>query len=263
VILLSTRDPVLRLAMERCARPDEAVVGEDAWIHAALEHGCARVYVRDDRPTSLSASRSARVPELYVSPDMLRDWEQERRKLEVPLPRIDDLAYRLGLAITDVALDGTWVDRLLADLARATGAPLPLSLRAFVRHTLELPCRYTGLSTISEAAGLSRGALKARFRRRGLESPFTYLRWLRALAVAEILADPEVTVAAAARALGFTSDTNMCRMVKVLTGATPGSLREPGARRALQVEFMRRHMTTEALAGWAALGRLFRARRAA
>lgn len=262
-MLLSVRDPVLRLALERCARPDEAVVCEREWVQTALEHGYARVHVRDDRPGGLPDLRSNRVPELYLSEETLRAWEDERRKVEVPLPRIDHLARCMATAISEVALEGTWVDRLLAELTRATGAPLPLPLRAFVRHTLELPSRHTDLSAISAAAGLTRGALKARFRRKGLDSPFTYLRWLRALAVAELLADPEITIAAAAQALGFTSDTNMCRMVKVLTGATPGSLRDRGARRRLRVAFVRRHMDREALAGWSDLDRLFRAGRAA
>jgi len=257
VILLSVREPFLRQAVERCARPDEAVVWEAPWVQEALEHGHARVHVRDDRAGRFPLVRTARVPELYVSPEMLAGWEQDRRRSEIPGPRIDGLARRMSAAIQEVALESTWVDRLMADLARFVGAPLPLSLRAFTRHTLELPRLYTDLSAISSAAGVSRGALKARFRRKELESPFTYLRWLRTFAVAELLADPDVTVAAAARALGFTSDTNMCRMVKALTGATPGSLRDAGARRRLRATFVHRHLGKEALAGWARLEGLF------
>lgn len=257
MILLSVREAALRHAVERCARPDEAVIWEAPWVHEALEHGHARVHVRDDREARFSLIRSSRVPELYVPPDLLRAWEHDRRRSEVPELRIDDLARRVGAAIQEVAIESTWVDRLLADLARSVGAPLPLSLRAFTRHALELPCRYTDLSAISGAAGLSRGALKARFRRKDLDSPFTYLRWLRTFAVAEALADPDVTVAAAARSLGFTSDTNMCRMVKALTGATPGSLRDAGARRRLRGTFVHRHLGKEALAGWARLEGLF------
>lgn len=257
MILLSVREPGLRHAVERCARADEAVVWEAPWVQEALEHGHARVHVRDDRAGRSPLVRSAGVPELYLSPELLATWERDRRKSEIPGPRLDDLARRMGAAIQEVALESTWVDRLLADLARSVGAPLPLPLRAFTRHTLELPCRYTDLSAISQAAGLSRGALKARFRRKELDSPFTYLRWLRTFAVAELLADPDVTIAAAARSLGFTSDTNMCRMVKALTGATPGSLRDPGARRRLRGTFVHRHLTKHALAGWGRLDGLF------
>lgn len=42
------------------------------------------------------------------------------------------------------------------------------------------------------------GALKARFRRRGLESLHTYLRWFRMMAVAYLVAGHEITVAQAA-----------------------------------------------------------------
>ncbi|MEX2466113.1 MAG: helix-turn-helix domain-containing protein [Gemmatimonadota bacterium] len=263
MILLSVSDPTVRLAISRCARPDEAVVGEVRWVQAALDHGYPRVHVRDDQPRRSIADRSERVPELHVSREMLAGWDQDRRKVEVPQPRIEYLARRLGSVVSEVALEGTWVDRSLADLTRAAGGPLPLSFRAFTRHTLELPCRYTDLSAIAEAAGLSRGALKARFRRKGLDSPFTYLRWLRSFAVAERLVDPDVTVAMAARELGFTSDTNMCRMVKILTGATPGSLRDPGVRRRLRLAFVREHLTRGALEGWSRLERIFRDRRAA
>lgn len=262
MILLSVRDPVLRLAVERCARPDEAVVGDEPWVQLALDHGYARVHVRDGTRRPSSVQRPF-VPELWVSPEMLQGWEQERRKLEVLLPRTEYLARRLGTMISEVALEATWVDRLLADLGRAVGAPLPLAFRAFTRHTLELPARYTSLGALAAEVEISPGALKARFRRKGLESPFTFLRWLRSFAVAELLADPDVTVAQAARALGFTSDTNMCRMVKMLTGETPGSLRDPGVRRKLRVAFVREHLGRDALEGWVRLEGLFGVGRAA
>jgi AraC-like DNA-binding protein len=263
VILLSVRDPVLRLAVERCARPDEAVVGDEPWVQLALDHGYPRVHVRDDGPRRSSSGHRPPVPELWVSGEMLRGWEHDRRKLEVPLPRTEYLARRLAVLISEVSLDATWVDRLLADLGRAAGSPLPLPFRAFTRHTLELPAKYTSLGAIAEEVEISPGALKARFRRKGLDSPFTFLRWLRSFAVAELLADPDVTVAQAADALGFTSGTNMCRMVKVLTGETPGSLRDPGVRRTLRVAFVREHLGPDALERWARLEGLFGAGRAA
>ncbi len=263
MILLSVRDPVLRLAVERCARPDEAVVGDEPWVKLALEHGYPRVHVRDDVPRRSSSVQRPAVPVLWVSGEMLQGWDHERRKLEVLLPRTDYLARRLSAVISEVSLDATWVDRLLADLGRAVGSPLPLPFRAFTRHTLELPAKYTSLGDIAAEVEISPGALKARFRRKGLESPFTFLRWLRSFAVAELLADPDVKVAQAAEALGFTSDTNMCRMVKVLTGETPGSLRDPGVGRTLRVAFVREHLGRGALEGWARLEGLFGAGRAA
>jgi len=79
--------------------------------------------------------------------------------------------------------------------------PLPCRcspLRAFGRRILEFPTHYHDLHAKARASHLSRGALKARFRRRGLESPYTYLRWFRMMAVSYLLSDREVTVAQAA-----------------------------------------------------------------
>lgn len=263
MILLTTRDPLLRSALERAARPDEEIVSDPLWVQLGSLHGYPRVHVRDDDPDVRTLRSHRHVPVLLVSAELRARWEENRKRSDVPRPRSADLASRLGRSITETALKGTWVDRLLADLARITGEPLPFSFRALARHTLEFPCRYTDLSALADVTGLSRGALKARFRRRGLASPFTYLRWLRSLAVAEVLADGTVTVAEAARSLGFTSDTNMCRMVKVLTGATPGVLRDTGARRRLPVQFAGELLTQDALEGWARLDDVFGRGRAA
>lgn len=256
MILLTARDPGLLAAVRRIARPDEDVVADGKWIDRALEHGHARLLVCDDR-RGVMPERVSGVPVLYVPPELLSKWDRARKRHDVPPARSDYIETRLRGMVAELTLETTWVDRTLADLGRLAGGPLPLPFRSFARRTLELPARYTDLSEVAELAGLSRGALKARFRRRGLESPFTYQRWLRSLAVAEVLSAPEVTVAAAANALGFTSDTNMCRMVRVLTGATPGRLREPDARRWLLVAFARAHLTREALEGWSALEDLF------
>jgi AraC-like DNA-binding protein len=256
MILLTARDPGLLAAVRRIARPDEDVVAGEGWVERALEHGHARLLVCDDRRGVLPEAISG-VPVLYVPPELVAKWERTRKRQDIPPARTDYMAERLRGMVGELALEATWVDRTLADLSRLAGGPLPLPFRSFTRRTLEFPARYTDLSDVAQLAGLSRGALKARFRRRGLDSPFTYQRWLRSLAVAETLSAPEVTVAAAANALGFTSDTNMCRMVKVITGATPGRLREPDARRWLLVAFARAHLTRDALEGWSALDDLF------
>lgn len=256
MILLTARDPGLLTAVRRIARPDEDVVADGEWVDRALEHGHARLLVCDDR-RGVMPERTSGVPVLYVPPELLAKWDRTRKRHDILPARTDYLAARLRAMMAELTLEVTWVDRTLADLSRLAGGPLPLPFRSFARRTLEFPARYTDLSDVAELAGLSRGALKARFRRRELESPFTYQRWLRTLAVAEALSAPEVTVAAAANALGFTSDTNMCRMVRVLTGATPGRLREPDARRWLLVAFARAHLTRDALEGWNALDDLF------
>ena len=256
MILLIGRDPLLLPAVQRAARPDEAVVWEPRWVDEALVRGWPRALVCDDRRGVVPQGRSE-VPVVYVAPDRIRSWDRARRRHEVPPERIPFAGDRIAAMLAQASPPGTWVDRLLGDLGRLAGGPLPLPFRAFARHTLELPSRYTDLRDLTRTTGLSRGALKARFRRRDLDSPFTYLRWFRVMAVAEVLSDPSVTVAAAADRLGFTSGTNMCRMVRVLTGATPGALRDPGARRWLRVAFARDHLTRQALGGWVRLEDVF------
>lgn len=256
MILLIARDPLLPLAVQRLARPDEAVVGDPVWVEEALIRGWPRALVCDER-RGVVPEGGAPLPVIYVAPERIRAWDRERRRHEVPPERVAYAARKIEAMLAEAGPPTTWVDRLLADLGRMTGAPLPLPFRAFARHALELPARYTDLSDVAGTSELSRGALKARFRRRGLESPFTYLRWLRAMAVGEVLSDPSVTVAQAADRLGFTSGTNMCRMVRVLTGATPGSLRDSGARRWLLIGFARAHLGPEALEGWARLEDVF------
>ena len=80
MILVSAHDPLLRAAVEHCARPDEAVVTEPYWVQEARETGYARVHVRDDRPAPFPPLLTARVPELFVSPEMLHAWQHQWRK---------------------------------------------------------------------------------------------------------------------------------------------------------------------------------------
>jgi AraC-like DNA-binding protein len=104
--------------------------------------------------------------------------------------------------------------------------------------------------------------LKARFRRRELPTPSTYLRWFRLLAVANHLADPEVTVAVAARRHGYTSDGNLCRALKNVAEMTPTELRTASGRQRLLVDFTRACLMPDHLEGWASFDELFRRRAA-
>ncbi len=256
MILLIGRDPILLPSVQRAARPDEEVVCDPAWVDEALARGWPRAMVCDDRRGAVPPGRPD-VAVIHVPPERVRSWDRARRRYDVPPERVRFAADRIAAMLDEASPPVTWVDVLLGDLGRLAGGSLPLPLRAFARYTLELPVRYTDLNDLTGTAGMSRGALKARFRRRDLDSPFTYLRWFRAMAVAEVLADPSVTVAAAAERLGFTSGTNMCRMVRSLTGATPGTLRGRGARRWLRVAFANAHLTGQALRGWARLDDVF------
>jgi AraC-like DNA-binding protein len=207
-------------------------------------------------------SREVRIPVLDLDDATLRRWDVERRSEEVPLSRGDFLARRLATLVTRSATEVTWVDAALADLSRAAGERLPLPLRAFARRIMEFPTRYTSLREVARACELSRGALKARFRRRGLASPTTYLRWFRLMAVAEALSNREMTVSAAAHGLGFTSAGNLCRTMAMLAQVTPTEARTLQGWNKLLITFAWHHLTPEALDAWAELDELFEVRAA-
>lgn len=255
MIVVRVTDPYLRKAVLRAARLDEDVIAEGRLAADALEWGFPRLVVRDQAHRRTAAPRGVRVIDL--DDDLLRRWDAERRSEELPPTRLDWLTERLSdLMVLGVA-ERSWVDRTLAELSRASGRRLPLPFRAFGRRVLEFPFRYTSLHPLADACGTSRGALKARFRRRDLPSPSTYLRWFRILAVAHALSDRDVTVAAAAQRLGFTSDGNLCRMMWNVAAMTPTEVRTVTGWNRLLVSFTWKHLSVDALEGWATLDDLF------
>ena len=255
MIVARVTDPLLRKALYNAAHPEEDVVVEARLVDDALQYGFPRLLVRADGLSEGEHPATVRV--LDLDDVLLRRWEAERRMEELPLPRLDFLSRRLRVLIERTTDEASWVDAALADLSRASGARLPLPLRAFARRILEFPIHYTSLHAVAKGCGLSRGALKARFRRRGLDSPYTYLRWFRLIAVAELLSDRSVTVAAAAHRLGFTSDGNLCRMMASVTRLTPTDVRTVRGWNSLLISFAWMHLTPDALDAWAGLDGLF------
>lgn len=244
MIVANVSDPRLREALLRVAHPEEEVVCDEDLVLAAIDSGYPRLLVEadDGRPTlaDLTSAPTVRL-------------EMARRKGR----RFDDYLTELRERVEQRSVSVSWVDRTLADLGRAAGQPLPPALRAFARRVLEFPSHYDDLQPLARSCGTSRGALKARFRRRGVPSPYSYLRWFRILAVANSLADPEVTVAATAHTLGFTSDGNLCRTMVGLTGLTPTEVRTRQGWNRLLLGFAWEHLTAEALAGWRDFEELF------
>ncbi len=266
MIIAYISDPYLLAAVRRAAHPEEEVVVDRARVDDALAVGYPRLivrtspasrHIRDLRPDTTS------IPVVTLARATLAQWEAERRQQGVPATRIDFMAERLAVYLEKETVDASWVDRTLADLTRAAGRPLPLPLRTFARRILEFPSYYNDLHPVAESIGLSRGALKARFRRRALPSPYAYVRWLRVIAAAFTLSDRSVTVAQAATRLGYTSDGNLCRTMTSLTGLTPTEARTLHGWNRLLIGFAWGHLRPEAVDGWRDLEDLFGRRRSA
>lgn len=109
---------------------------------------------------------------------------------------------------------------------------------------------------------MSRGALKARFRRRGLSSPAIYLRWFRLMAVARLLSDESVTVAAAAERLGFTSSGSLCRMMSTVAEMTPTEAKTSSGWNRIVISVARVHLSPRLLEAWESFGELLERRAA-
>jgi hypothetical protein len=181
MIVSRVPDPLLRQAVRNAAHPEEEVVADERLVLEALQLGYPRLLVRSGK--WISARRPTGVSVLDLDEVLVQEWEAERRSEELPPPRLEYLTGRIRVLMERPASEGTWADAALAELARAAGLPLPLPLRAFARRVFEFPSRYTTLHDVADCCDLSRGALKARFRRRGLASPYTYLRWFRVMAL--------------------------------------------------------------------------------
>jgi AraC-like DNA-binding protein len=258
MIVAFLRRPELHSGVRAAAMPEEDVFFEGDRARDALRRGFPRLLVLDE-PDSASRSVSFRaagpeVPVLrLVSPQGLFG---ARDAGSLVVTGVDDVRD-LRRLIHRTAGDGSWVDRLFHDLVSVSGHTLPHAFRGLARRVMEYPAQYADLHAVARLTGLSRGALKARFRRRGLRSPSSHLRWLRALAAAHVLGEGATTVGETAFRLGFTSGGNLCRAVQAVTGSTPGELRQPGRREALTVSFAQQFLSRDARRGWLELSPIF------
>lgn len=258
MIVAFVKDRYLRSAVRRAADGDEDVVFDPVLGAMASDVGYPRLIVVDAVEAPLVGVRPD-VPVVELTRETLARWEAERRRSGEDMSRLDHLTRCIEQQVATRAKQATWVDRALEDLGRAAVAPPPRPLRGFARRILEFPAYYTDLHALAELTQLTRGALKARFRRRGLTSPYTYLRWFRMMACAHVLSDRSVTVATAAHRLGFTSDGNLCRSMVGLTGFRPTELRTVRGWDRLLVSFAWTHLNERSLEGWEGLGDLFEA----
>lgn len=247
--------------MRRAALPEEDVYHRIKDVHHALRFAYPRLLVcraADQRTLKRELSlRDAEIPVLALAETTLRGWEEAWEVEGLAVSRVDDSALRLRVLMEKAAGDSDWVESVYSDLTHTVGRGLPLELRGFTRRILEHPSRYSSLSVLGEVFGLSDGALKARFRRRGLPSPSHYLRWFRMLAVSRILADPDETTLTASYRLGFASDGNFCRWVRATSGMTPSSLRDWNGRLLLLVRLAEECLPDRSLDAWESFGGLF------
>jgi AraC-like DNA-binding protein len=257
-------DPIVRSALLLAAHPEEDLLLDSEIADEALAFGYPRlvIWATEDGGPPFMPPGEREVPTLALSAPTLLRWESERREAGLRMGRVEWMAARLRGVLEREAGETNWVDRTLGELGRAAGAPLPPALRGFARRVMEFPSHYDDLSPLARACGTTRGALKARFRRRGLPSPWAYLRWFRVMAVAYALSDRSVTVAQAASRLGYTSDGNLCRSMLSLTRLTPTEARTLHGWNRLLISFSWTHLDSEALAAWQEMDDLF-ARRVA
>jgi len=256
-------DPLLRAALLEAGHPEEDVVLSPELADEAVTFGYPRLVVRTatDAVVALPPNVVEReIPVLTLSAATLARWDQERRDRGLPTSRTRWTAQRVAVLLEREAGSISWVDKTLAELGRAAGAPLPTALRSFGRRVMEFPSHYDDLHPLAEACGTTRGALKARFRRKDLPSPYAYLRWFRIMAVANALSDRAQTVAQVASHFGYTSDGNLCRTMRSLTRLTPTEARTLHGWNRLLISFAWTHLGKTALEAWREMDDLFVAR---
>jgi AraC-like DNA-binding protein len=261
MILAPVQDRTLRGAVRRAALPEEDVFHRSEDVYQALRIGYPRLLVcqseDQDRLRRELPLRNREVPILTVSGSVLRSWEIAWEVDGLAVNRIDDSALRLRSLMDQTAAGSEWVEGVFSDLTHTVGRGLPPEFRGFARRVLEFPGRYSSLSSVCDGFGLSPGALKARFHRRGLPSPSRYLRWFRLLTAARILSNPRETTLTASFRLGFASDGNFCRWVRATSGLTPSSFRDWNGRLLLLIRLAEECLPDGSVERWESFGGLF------
>lgn len=260
MIVATLSDPFLRAVLRRAASPDEDVICGEGRVLDALERGFPRLMVLgpgDPGAMVRVGERRESPPVLEVTPDLLRRWEADRRSHEVAPRKIEYLATRLRDEIRHRATHIAWIAAVFRDLAATAGSPLPPALKGLGRRVMEYPARYRTLRPLESATGLSPDSLKARFRRRELESPSVYLRWFRAVAVVHVLTREGLGYREGAFRLGFAGSSNLCRFVERTTGLSPGVLTGQHGRERLLASFVSALLEAETLERWQRMDRVF------
>lgn len=250
-------DPHVRSAVRRAARADEDVVDRAAF-HDALSWGFVRAAVVPCTPSTglLRDGDGSPVPAIVIDTRWLDRQDRAMRAAEAPRPWGLHLAIALGGRLESEGRE-VWVDRTLAELAQLAGRPLPTSLGGVLRRVMEWPAGYVGAASLSGVSRLSAGAIKARFRRRGLPSPTSYIRWCRSLAAVHVFRERPMTLLEAGHRLGWMHAGNLHRYVSATTGRLPSEVRGEDAWDRMLVRFAASHLGEAALDAWDSLDDLF------
>ncbi|MCH8810236.1 MAG: helix-turn-helix domain-containing protein [Gemmatimonadetes bacterium] len=259
MILAPIKDPSLLRAVRRASLPVEDVFVETEDILRALRGGFPRVSIlesdSEEPMVRLIRGIGSKLPILEVAPVDLRGLRGSTTP--VATRQIDVDPVRLRRLIEQVARPMSWVEGMLRDLGQVAGRPLPLELRALARRVLEFPSRYALTEEVAGAVGLTPGAMRARFRRLGLPSPFAYTVRLRALCACELLTRQEMTTTSVAYYMGYSSSGNFCRAFLMLTGLKPSVGGTIQGRLAVTTSFAADLLRAEQLEKWEELGPLF------
>jgi AraC-like DNA-binding protein len=260
MILAPLSDPILRAAVRRAALPEEDVLHKMDDVKGALRLGFPRLLVYQPEDRFLEGeihSWETHLPTLALTRPTVNGWQSAWRAQGLAVSHIDDSALRLRSLMLGASRGPTWVEGIFADLTLMLGRGLPQNLRGFARRVMEYPARYSSLGDLQEVTDLSSGALKARFRRRGLPSPVVYLRWFRLAAASRLLSEMGQTTLMASYRMGFSSDGNFCRWVRSVGQLPPAALRAREGRMHLLLRLGRECFPKGAMEGWGTLGDLF------
>lgn len=146
----------------------------------------------------------------------------------VALRGYDDLARVVNDALLGQR-HATAIEIILSrlDLTQSRLAPV---LARVIRRAFDAPC---SVEELARELGVDRKTLHNRLRAAGLPSPAVLISWSRLFAAGWLLDDPAHSVASVARALGFTSVSELRGMLARYLHARASDLRRQGALNAI------------------------------
>ena len=149
----------------------------------------------------------------------------------VDLGREDSVA---GLARRLHLVQRRPVDRVLE---RALPRSTPSRTRALLAAAADVVAAGGGGSELAAALGITERSVLRWCTRADLPQPRRLLAWLRVLLAADLLDDPGRSLAAVARACGYSADAALRNTLRAFLGKSPNELRAAGAFEAAAAAF--------------------------